>query len=96
MSDFNNDMQIILSKVSSDNPQAPALRVNFEINGQKYKAGLWLWDRKDGTPVCDKNGNKKYKGKIEIDDYQPNSPPAAQPPPAPAQTEDGFTDGIPF
>jgi hypothetical protein len=96
---YDNNMEIILSKVVSDNPRAPALRVTFEINGQKYKAGLWPWERKDGSRVTDKDGNGKYKGKIEIDDYVPNQP-ANEPPPAPAQTapavEPDFGDDIPF
>lgn len=71
MSNFDNNMQIILSKVVSDNPNAPHMRVSFEMNGQKYKAGLWLWKRKDGTYVTDPSENKKYKGKIEVDDFVP-------------------------
>ena len=86
---YDNDMEIILSKVVSDKPNAPAWRVTFEMDGQKYKAGLWVWDRKDGTFVTDQDGNKKYKGKIEIDDY---TPPASQPEPA----KDFDDDDIPF
>jgi hypothetical protein len=93
---YDNNMEIILSKVASDNPKAPPLRVTMEINGQKYKAGLWVWDRKDGTKVTDKDGNAKYKGKLEIDDYQPTntSPPAA--PSAPQEQDDFKDDSIPF
>ena len=92
---YDKNMEFILFKVVSENPKAPALRVNFEIDGQKYKAGLWPWERKDGTRVTDKDGNGKFKGKIEVDDYQPQSTPPAQPQPAATEQSD-FTDDIPF
>ena len=92
MTEYNNDMQIIVSKVISDKTNAPTLRVNTEINGQKYKAGLWAWKRKDGSTVTDKNGNKQYKGVLEVDDYQANAP--QQQPPTPNPMD--FDDDIPF
>ena len=66
---YDNDMQVILAKVVSDNPNAPHMRINFEMNGQKYQAGLWPMTRKDNTVVKDKNGNTLYKGKVEVDNY---------------------------
>jgi len=66
---FDNSKQVVVSKVVSDNPAAPALRVNFEINGQKYQAGLWPWTRKDGSQVTDKAGNALYKGDWAEDNY---------------------------
>jgi hypothetical protein len=88
---FDNNMQVIVSKVVSDKTNAPTLRVNTEINGQKYKAGLWLWKRKDGTTVTDKAGNAQYKGTLEVDDYEANTAP-----PPPPQDDDEFGDSIPF
>ena len=70
---YDNSNQVILSKVVSENPNAPALRITLELNGQKYKAGLWNWDRKDGSNVVDKAGNAQYIGKLEIDDFVPNN-----------------------
>ena len=66
---YDNNMQMILTRVVSDNPNAPDLRVGFEMNGQKFKASLWKWSKKEGGFVCDNNGNPKFKGVIEIDDY---------------------------
>ena len=66
---YDNTKQVILRKVQSDNPKAPALQVEFEFNGQKYRAGLWNWTRKDGSPVTDKNGNGMYIGDYERDTY---------------------------
>lgn len=91
MSEFDNNMQIIVSKVVSDNTKAPTLRANIEINGTKYKAGLWLWKRKDGSSVTDKAGNGQYIGKLEVDDYEANSQQGAKGEP----TAD-FDDSIPF
>lgn len=96
MPDFDNNMQIILSKVVSDNPNAPTMRVNFEIDGLKYKAGLWAWVRQDGSKVTDKDGNGKYKGKVEVDDFAPNEQPNTPPAPAKAVQEDFPDDDIPF
>lgn len=70
MTQYDNDMQVILEKVTSDHPKAPPYRVKVEVGGQKYQAGLWLWTKKDGTKVTDKHGNGKYKGTLEIDTYQ--------------------------
>jgi len=72
MNQYDNNMQIILTKVVSDKPNAPALRVNFEMNGQKFKASLWQWITKDGRHINDTAGNPKFLGKIEIDDYVPD------------------------
>ncbi len=66
---YDNSNQAILKKVTSDNPKAPALRLEITINGQKYKAGLWPWTRKDGSPVVDKNGHGQYIGQVEVDTY---------------------------
>ena len=88
---YDDTNQIILSKVTSTNPNAPYARVLFNIDGVKYKAGLWLWKRQDDSPVTDKDGNRKYKGKVEVYNYQPQE--AGDKPP----TDDGFTDDdIPF
>ena len=87
---YDNNMQIILSKVTSDNPKSPKLRVNLEINGQKYKAGLWPWAKGDGTPVVDKEGKQKYKGTLEVDDYVPKGTHTEAP------AEIPFDDDIPF
>ena len=86
---YDNNMQIIMSKVVSDNTKAPALRINLEINGVKYKAGLWVWTKRDGTTVTDKAGNAQYKGTLEVDDYEQKQP-AEQAPP------EDFDDDIPF
>ena len=92
---YDNNMQVIVSKVVSDKTNAPTLRVNLEINGQKYKAGLWQWTRKaDGSSVLDKNGNAQYKGTLEVDDYRGKDQPASQ---QPAQDSGvPFDDDIPF
>lgn len=87
---YDNNKQIIVSKVVSDNPKAPTLRVTTEIDGQKYKAGLWLWKRKDGSSVTDKNGNGQYIGSLEVDDYKPQQQREPEPP------QDDFDDDIPF
>jgi hypothetical protein len=67
---YDNEKQVIISKVVSDNPKAPALRADVVINGVKHTAGLWAWDRKDGSKVVDKAGNGKYIGKLEVDTYE--------------------------
>ena len=64
---YDNEKQVIISKVISDHPQAPTLRVDVVIDGVKHTAGLWAWDRKDGTKVLDKAGNGKYIGTLEVD-----------------------------
>tara|TARA_R110000772_G_scaffold221128_1_gene331530 strand:+ start:472 stop:765 length:294 start_codon:yes stop_codon:yes gene_type:complete len=69
---YDNEGQVIISKVISENPKAPALRVDVVINGVKHTAGLWAWDRKDGSKVVDKAGNGKYIGKLEVDTYEAN------------------------
>lgn len=66
---YDNSKQVVLSKVVSDNEKAPVMRVNFEVNGQKYQAGLWPWTRQDGSPVTDKAGNALYKGNWSEDNY---------------------------
>jgi hypothetical protein len=43
---YDNEKQVIISKVISDNPKAPALRVDVLINGVKHTAGVWAWERK--------------------------------------------------
>lgn len=92
MSNYDNNMQVILEKVVSDKEKAPALRVKVEMNGVKYEAGLWPWNHKDGTPVTDNNGNGKYLGKLKVDDYQPDSPQQSH---APVGAGD-IDDDIPF
>ena len=92
---YDNNMQVIVGKVVSENTKAPTLRVNLEINGQKYKAGLWPWRRGDGTSVTDKNGNQQYKGVLEVDDFVPNQQQPAAPQPG-ANADAGFSDDIPF
>lgn len=88
---YDNDMQVIVSKVHSDKPKAPALRVEVEINGTKYQAGLWQWQKKDGSFVTDKQGARKYKGKIEVDTYgQDEQPKMTEAPPTADE------DDIPF
>jgi len=95
MSQYDNNMQVIVSKVVSDKRNAPTLRVSVEIDGQRYQAGLWPWTRKaDNSHVTDKNGNTQYKGKLEVDDYQGGNGPSA-PPDAPPPSND-FDDDIPF
>ncbi len=102
MNKYDNDNQVILSKVDSTNPNAPHMRINFEINGQKYKAGLWLWKRKDGSLVTDPSGNKMYKGKVEVDDYVRKPKPEIHFREVPAaadferDAEDFHDDKIPF
>ena len=100
---FDNEGQAILSKVTSDNPKAPPLRIDVVVKGVKYTTGLWPWLRKDGSPVLDKNGNAKYKGKLEVDTYEQQqnangmmqARTAADPAPAPTGAG-SFDDDIPF
>ena len=95
---YDNEKQVIVSKVVSDNDKAPQLRVNIELDGVKYKAGLWVWTRKaDGSKVLDKAGNAQYMGTLELDDYvagqgsgQQGGPMRDEPP------ADDFDDLIPF
>ena len=95
---YDNNGQMALGKVVSENPNAPKLRINFEWNGQKLKAGLWPMTRKDGTVVNDKAGNALYKGKVEIDDYQNEQSGAASPPTSAGagSPPSGNFDDIPF
>lgn len=95
--EYNNEKQVIVAKVVSDNPKAPTLRVTVEIDGQKYRAGVWPWERKDKSIVKDKNGNTLYKGTLELDDYVPagTEPPPAQPTP-PRAAPEMDEDDIPF
>ena len=69
---YDNEKQVIISKVVSDNAKAPALRVDVVIDGVKHTAGLWAWERKDGSKVVDKAGNGKYIGKLEVDTWEAN------------------------
>ena len=92
--EYDNNMEMIMGKVVSDHPNAPKLRVNFEIDGVKYKAGLWPMTRKDDRLVKDKAGNQLYKGKIEVDDYEPDNRRPAQS--APEPVKDFEDDDIPF
>lgn len=91
---YDNNLQVIVGKVVSDNTKAPTLRVNLEIDGVKYQAGLWPWKRKDGSMVKDKQGNQQYIGTLEVDTYRQdqNIDQAA------AGTSSGvpFDDDIPF
>lgn len=85
---YDNNMQVIVSKVVSENTKAPVLRVQVQMNGEKYTAGLWPWSRKDGSQVRDKKGNIQYIGTLEVDTYQKEEHPT---PPEP-----DFNDEIPF
>jgi len=99
MSNFDNSKQVVLSKVVSDNPAAPVMRVNFEVNGQRYQAGLWAWTRKDGSPVTDKAGNALYKGDWDEDNYTKEMQNAGMAQVKAAAAPDpagGFEDDIPF
>ena len=108
MADYDNNLQVIVSKVVSDNPKAPTLNVQVEINGRKYSAGVWLWRRKDGSNVVDKNGNAQYIGKLK--EWDSENPGAQRQGGRGAPTkadqvfqdahakmqEDNFEDDIPF
>jgi hypothetical protein len=94
---YDNSMQAILKKVHSDNPQAPALRLEITIEGKKYRAGLWPWTRKDGSPVLDKDGRGQYIGKVEVDTYGEQVQQAGMAQAKQAATPDSFEDpSIPF
>ena len=94
---YDNEKQVIISKVVSDNPKAPALRVDVVINGVKHTAGLWAWERKDGSKVVDKAGNGKYIGKLEVDTYEANQDQQGIVEVNKAlNTDDSFEDNIPF
>jgi hypothetical protein len=90
---YDNNMQGVIAKVISDNPRAPTMRVNVEIEGVKWKAGAWPMKRRDGTVVLDKNGNTLYKFQLEIDDYDPQAQVAQQ---QVKQEDVAFDDDIPF
>lgn len=101
---YDNSKQVIIRKVVSDKPNAPALSVQFkDSNGVDMEAAMWQWTRKDGTPVLDKNGNAMYQGTYKEDTYttQQNANgmeqarSAAEPAPA-APAADPFEDDIPF
>lgn len=69
---YDNSKQVILRKVTSQNPTptTPALSVEWaDGNGVKQSAPLWVWTRKDGTPVLDKHGNQMYQGSYKEDTY---------------------------
>ena len=96
---YDNEKQVIISKVVSDNPKAPALRVDVVINGVKHTAGLWAWERKDGSKVVDKAGNGKYIGKLEVDTYEANQDKQGiveANKALNAKADDSFEDDIPF
>lgn len=94
---YDNNRQIIVSKVVSDKPNAPKLRASTEFDGVKWQAGLWPMTRKDGSVVTDKNGNTLYKGTFEVDDYKPGNDDKRQPPgPVSPPSSQEFNDGIPF
>ena len=79
MTDYDNNLEVVLAKVVSDNPNAPTMRIRTEIDGVKYSTGLWPMKRRDDSLVKDKNGNQLYKGKLAVDDYEPapkQTPPA--------------------
>lgn len=90
---YDNNMQVIVGKVTSSNTKAPTLRVNVEIDGVKYQAGLWPWKRKDGSNVTDKQGNMQYIGTLEVDNYKPQDTNIDR---QAAPAEDEFDDSIPF
>jgi hypothetical protein len=112
MAEYDNNLQVIVSKVVSDNQKAPTLNVQVDINGRKYSAGVWMWRRKDGSNVTDKNGNAQYIGKLkEWDSENPGkerqqgAASGGQAPPGPAdrafqaahsKMKDEFDDDIPF
>ena len=96
---YDNEKQVIISKIISDNPKAPALRVDVVINGVKHTAGLWTWERKDGSKVVDKAGNGKYIGKLEVDTYEANQDKQGiveANKALNAKADDSFEDDIPF
>ena len=94
---YDNSTQVILSKVSSTNEKAPKMRITFEMDGQKYKCGLWPWLRKDGSPVNDKEGNLQYIGKWEVDNYAATVQEGGLAHVKAAAIPDGFAeDDIPF
>lgn len=94
---YDNNMQVIWEQVSSDNPKAPRMRISVEIDGKKYQAGLWAWEKKDGTFVLDKAGNKKYKGTLELDTYsQEQQAQGMAQAKAAAEPADFSGDDIPF
>ena len=96
---YDNEKQVIISKIISDNPKAPALRVDVVINGVKHTAGLWAWQRKDGSKVVDKAGNGKYIGKLEVDTYEANQDKQGiveANKALNAKADDSFEDDIPF
>ena len=69
---FDNSKQVIVRKVTAQNPTptTPVLSVEFTgPDGVKYSAPLWAWTRKDGTPVLDRHGNAMYQGNYEVDTY---------------------------
>ena len=49
---YDNSKQVILRKVTAENPtpKTPLFSVEFTgPDGVKYSAPMWLWTRKDGT-----------------------------------------------
>lgn len=108
MAEFDNNLQVIVSKVVSDNQKAPTLNVQVDINGKKLSGGVWPWRRKDGSSVTDKNGNMQYIGKLkEWDSENPGKERVrSEAPPGPADRafqaahaklqDEEFEDDIPF
>lgn len=90
--EYDNNREFILRKVVSDNPNAPMMATNGEIDGVPHKLAFWPMKRKDGSLVKDKNGNQLYKGKLEVDEYKQQQPPAQQEP----EPKPEFDDDIPF
>lgn len=72
MSEYDNNLQVIVGKVVSDNPKAPTLNVQVEIRGKKYSAGVWPWRRGDKSLVKDKHGNMQYIGTLK--EWDPENP----------------------
>ena len=89
---YDNTRQVVLSKVASDKPNAPDMRITFEFGGEKYQAPLWKWTKKDGTPVKDKNGNQLYKGDYAVDKWEPEGQQTQHP----MATEADLDPDIPF
>ena len=90
MPEYDNDREFILRKVVSENPKAPTMAANAEIDGVRQKVAFWPMTRRDGSVVKDKNGNTLYKGRLEVDDYEPQTGRTVEPP------ADDFDDEIPF
>jgi len=73
---YDNSRQMIITKAEQTSSTSPALRINFEVDGQRYKCSLWVWTTKAGQFVLDKKGNKQYIGNYEEDNWTPDTPKA--------------------